>query len=119
MLLIISLWQPQFKVVRPQKLVLILLSHYEEESSFLLRMDDPSLQPININILHSIHNTHTAQYSHNTENTEYTSFKSSFRKRPRIDTTVDKKRVTFPSEGTLVEYAVDYSYARSYKEREE
>jgi hypothetical protein len=106
-----------YYITMAKTFVLILLSDYEERV-FLLRMDDPSLQPININILHNIHNTHTAQYPHNTE---YTSLKSSFRKRSRIDTTVDsdKKRVTFPSEGPLFEYVVDCSYARCYKEGEE
>jgi len=56
-------------------------------------MDDPSLLPININILHN--------YTlHNTSNTA----KSSFRKKFRAETLAgDKKRVTFPSEGIVFE----------------
>jgi len=56
-------------------------------------MDDPSLLPININILHN--------YTlHNTSNTA----KSSFRKKFRAETLAgDKKRVTFPCEGIVFE----------------
>jgi hypothetical protein len=72
-------------------------------------MDDPSLQSININILHN----YTA---HNTSNTA----KSSFRKRFRADTVTEgnKKRVTFPCEGIVFESRVLIAVMAKAKRKE-
>jgi len=79
---------PQQRLLRFTALLCLLYLQAIHITILLLSMDDPSLQPININILHN--------------HTPHSPVKSSLRTTFRGETTSiqnNGKRVTFPSEG--------------------